>query len=154
MTPEPIPRRQRAFKTNLSFFSGRPDMTPMIDIVFLLLIFFMLSSSFVQVSGINVSLPSAVVSSETSVNKLVVSIDRNNKFFFNDTPMTWDDLTEQLQKCKLQWNADTVIIRADRNTTYGVVVEIMSLARSLGLNVYVATLDTRGKEEIDYGSGR
>ncbi|MBN1864250.1 MAG: biopolymer transporter ExbD [Victivallales bacterium] len=145
---------RRVFRSRLSVVSGRPDMTPMVDVVFLLLIFFMLSSSFVQVSGITVNLPGAVVSSQTSVNKLVLSIDRNNTLYFNDTPMTWDILAEQLQKCKQQWNADTVIIRADRKTTYGVVVEIMSLARSLGLNVYVATMDAQGKEEIDYGSDR
>ncbi len=154
MNPEHGIGRKKVFRSKLAVICGRPDMTPMIDVVFLLLIFFMLSSSFVQVSGITVNLPGAVISSQTSVNKLVVSIDRNNTFYFNDSPMTWDILAEQLQKCKLQWNADTVIIRADRNTTYGVVVEIMSLARSLGLNVYVATLEVQGKKEIDYGSGR
>jgi biopolymer transport protein ExbD len=140
----------RIFSTKLKVFSGRPDLTPMIDVVFLLLIFFMLSSSFVQVSGITVDLPDAVISSETSVNKLVVSIDRNNKFYFNDIPMDWNVLTEQLQKCKLQWNADTVIIRADKHTEYGVVVRIMSLARSLDLNVYVATVDSQIKKEKTY----
>lgn len=143
----------RIFNTNLKIIKGRPDLTPMIDVVFLLLIFFMLSSSFVQVSGITVNLPDAVVSSETSVNKLVVSIDRQNKFYFNEIPMTWNILREQLQKCKLQWNADTVIIRADKRTEYGVVVRIMSLARSLDLNVYVATVDSQSKKEVIYGPG-
>lgn len=141
----------RVFNTNLKIIKGRPDLTPMIDVVFLLMIFFMLSSSFVQVSGITVNLPNAVISSETSVPKLVVSIDNKNKFYFNDIPMTWNILTEQLQKCKLQWNADTVIIRADKRTEYGVVVRIMSLARSLDLNVYVATVDSKGKKEVNYG---
>ena len=149
----PEPQINRVFRTKLAIIKGRPDLTPMIDIVFLLLIFFMLSSSFVQVSGITVNLPDAVVSSDTSVNKLVVSIDRNNKFYFNDIPMTWNILTEQLQKCKLQWNADTVIIRADKHTEYGVVVRIMSLARSLDLNVYVATVDSKSKKEVIYGPG-
>lgn len=145
---------KKPFQTNLSIIRGRPDLTPMIDVVFLLLIFFMLSSSFVQVSGITVDLPDAVISSETSVNKLVVSVDKNNKFFFNDIPMTWNILSEQLQKCKLQWNADTVIIRADKHTEYGVVVRIMSLARSLNLNVYVATVDSQSIKEVNYGDAR
>ena len=144
-------KTKNIFKTKLKIIKGRPDLTPMIDVVFLLLIFFMLSSSFVQVSGITVNLPDAVVSSETSVNKLVVSVDRDNKFYFNDIPMTWNILSEQLQKCKLQWNADTVIIRADKHTEYGVVVQIMSLARSLDLNVYVATVDSKSVKEINYG---
>ena len=129
-------------RTSLKIISGKPDLTPMIDTVFLLLIFFMLSSSFVQVSGIPVSLPTANASSKMSVDKLVVSIDRNNKLYFNDMEMDWDTLTEQLQKCKADWNANTVIVRADASTGYGVVVRMMSLARSLGLNVYVATIST------------
>ena len=128
------------YQTKLKIFEGRPDLTPMIDVVFLLLIFFMLSSSFVQVSGIPVVLPKATASSDMSVDKLVVSIDKHNKLYFNEHLMDWDSLTEQLQKCKVEWHANTVIVRADRSTEYGVVVQMMSLARSLGLNVYVATV--------------
>ena len=134
-------------RTNLKIISGRPDLTPMIDTVFLLLIFFMLSSSFVQVSGIPVALPAAGAGSKMSVDKLVVSIDRSNKLYFNDLEMNWETLTEQLQKCKADWNANTVIVRADRTTEYGVVVRMMALARSLGLNVYVATLSKDTENE-------
>jgi biopolymer transport protein ExbD len=68
--------------------------------------------------------------------------------------MDWNTLKEQLQKCKLQWNANTVIIRADKLTRYGSVVKIMSLARSLDLNVYVATVDSENKKrEVHYGPG-
>ena len=133
--------------TNLKIISGRPDLTPMIDTVFLLLIFFMLSSSFVQVSGIPVALPTAEASSKMSVDKLVVSIDQTNKLYFNDVEMDWETLTEQLQKCKADWNANTVIVRADTTTEYGVVVRMMSLARSLGLNVYVATISGGNDQE-------
>ena len=128
------------YQTNLKIFEGRPDLTPMIDVVFLLLIFFMLSSSFVQVSGIPVVLPKAGASSNMSVDKLVVSIDKHNQLYFDDHLMDWDSMTEKLQACKVEWHANTVIIRADRGTEYGAVVKMMSLARSLGLNVYVATV--------------
>jgi biopolymer transport protein ExbD len=141
---------QNRFQTKLKVFEGRPDLTPLIDVVFLLLIFFMLSSSFVQVSGIPVVLPEATASSDMSVDKLVVSIDKKNNLYFNDEIMDWESLTEQLQKCKLQWNADTVIVRADKNTKYGVVVKMMSLARSLELNVYVATVSTENPKEKEF----
>ena len=127
------------YQANLKFFEGRPDLTPMIDVVFLLLIFFMLSSSFVQVSGIPVALPNADSSNEMSVDKLVVSIDKDNKLYFDEKIMDWDELTLKLQQSKVKLDANTVIVRADKNTRYGVVVKMMSLGRSLGLNVYVAT---------------
>jgi biopolymer transport protein ExbD len=138
------------FQTQLKIFEGRPDLTPLIDVVFLLLIFFMLSSSFVQVSGIPVVLPEATASSNMSIDKLVVSIDRKNNLYFNDELMDWEELTEKLQKRKLKLNADTVIVRADNNTEYGVVVKMMSLARSLELNVYVATVNMEGPKEKDF----
>lgn len=138
------------YQTSLKIFEGRPDLTPMIDVVFLLLIFFMLSSSFVQVSGIPVVLPKAAASSNMSVDKLVVSIDKHNQLYFDDHRMNWADMTEKLQKCKVDWHANTVIIRADRSTEYGSVVKMMSLARSLGLNVYVATVAADKTTEKDF----
>jgi biopolymer transport protein ExbD len=139
---------RRGFQTGLKIISGRPDITPMIDVVFLLLIFFMLSSSFVQISGIPVALPSVPKPSAMSVDKLVVTIDQKGVFYFNDLVMDdWDSLAQQLQKCKADWNANTVIIRADEKTDYGVVARLMGLARSLDLNVYVATLAKRKTNE-------
>jgi biopolymer transport protein ExbD len=83
-----------------------------------------------------------------SVDKLVVTIDQKGVFYFNDLVMDdWDSLAQQLQKCKADWNANTVIIRADEKTDYGVVARLMGLARSLDLNVYVATLAKRKTNE-------
>ncbi len=138
------------YQTNLKIFEGRPDLTPMIDVVFLLLIFFMLSSSFVQVSGIPVVLPKVGASSNMSVDKLVVSIDKHNQLYFDGQLMDWNSLIEKLQQCKVEWSANTVIIRADRSAKYGSVVKMMSLARSLGLNVYVATVMADKTTEKDF----
>ena len=138
------------YQANLKFFEGRPDLTPMIDVVFLLLIFFMLSSSFVQVSGIPVALPNADASNEMSVDKLVVSIDKDNKLYFDEKIMDWDELTLKLQQSKVKLDANTVIVRADKNTQYGIVVRMMSLARSLGLNVYVATQSKQKSTEKEF----
>lgn len=139
---------RRGFQTGLKIISGRPDITPMIDVVFLLLIFFMLSSSFVQISGIPVALPSVPKPSAMSVDKLVVTVDRHGMFYFDDQAIPdWDTLAQRLQKCKADWNANTVIIRADEKTDYGIVARLMGLARSLDLNVYVATLSKKKTQE-------
>jgi len=126
--------------------TGRPDLTPMIDVVFLLLIFFMLYASFVQVSGIPVDLPEVAASGEGSIEKLVITVDRNNTFFFNERPMDWETLRVQLNQFLDRWQADTVIIRADRHTGYGEVARLLALARSLNLNVYLATMISAREE--------
>ncbi|HRU00885.1 MAG TPA: biopolymer transporter ExbD, partial [Victivallales bacterium] len=59
-----------SFRTKLSIIKGKPDLTPMIDVVFLLLLFFMLSSSFVQITGIEIKLPEAVSPEETKAEKI------------------------------------------------------------------------------------
>ena len=139
---------KRSFHTGLEIISGKPDITPMIDVVFLLLIFFMLSSSFVQISGIHVALPTVPNPSAMSVDKLVVTIDDKGTFFFNDMVMDdWDSLAQRLQRCKADWHANTIIIRADKKTDYGVVAHLMGLARSMDLNVYVATMSKEKTNE-------
>jgi len=142
-------------RTRLRPVGGRPDLTPMIDVVFLLLIFFMLYSSFVQVSGIRVDLPEVSgVGAGSSIEKLVITVDRQNTFYFNERPMDWEGLQLSLAEFLARWEADTVIIRADRRTGYGEVARLMALARSLNLNVYLATLSTEDEGDEEFGELR
>ena len=143
-----------ARRTTLKIITGRPDLTPMIDVVFLLLIFFMLYSSFVQVSGIPVDLPEVTESGVGSIEKLVITVDSQNTFYFNERPMDWENLQLQLNQFLAKWQADTVIIRADRNTGYGEVARLLALARSLNLNVYLATLSTEEEGDDEFSELR
>jgi len=69
------------------------DITPMIDLVFLLVIFFMVTSSLGKISSINVNLPRADKSDENITGEAVVSINKDNEIFFNDVrlilPGSW-----------------------------------------------------------------
>jgi biopolymer transport protein ExbD len=127
------------FKTKLSIIKGRPDLTPMIDVVFLLLLFFMISSSFVQISGIEIKLPEAIVQEETRTEKVVVSVEKTGTYLFNDERFDWNKLKETLSSYTAKWNVDSVIIIADKSTEYGEIIKLMSLAKTLKLNVYAAT---------------
>ncbi|HPN84512.1 MAG TPA: biopolymer transporter ExbD [Victivallales bacterium] len=127
------------YKTKLSIIKGRPDLTPMIDVVFLLLLFFMISSSFVQISGIEIKLPEAVEHEETRAEKVVITVENTGTYLFNDQRFDWKNLKEQLGLYTAKWKVDSVIIMADKSTEYGEIVKLMSLARSLKLNVYAAT---------------
>ncbi len=139
------------FKTKLKLFKGMPDMTPFINVIFLLLLFFMLSSSFVQISGIKINVPqTAEGENETGAEKLIISVDKGNRFFFNDEPLEsdWRKLKDKLQLFTSKSKARTVIIVADKDTSYGEIVKLMSLARSLNLNVYAATVPETRKEQM------
>ena len=125
-------------KGKLKLIEGRPDLTPIVDILFLLLIFFMLSSSFVQVSGVDVDLPELSSRSTKGVKKFVITVDRFSKLWFNDQPQTIPSLKEEL----LRVSSDTIVIRADKNAPFGEVAKIMALAEEANLNAFIAINST------------
>ena len=130
-------------ETQLKIIKGKFFFVPLVNVIFLLLIFFVLSSSFVQVSTINVKLPS-VPGQLTSAEKLVVTIDKNDRFYFNDQAMNLKTLKEQLAKIATKYQIESIIIRADKDAPHGIVTKVLALANSLNLNVYfaVATVPT------------
>lgn len=127
-------------RITLQCFHGRPDLTPLIDVLFLLLIFVMLSSSFVKVSGIKVDLPAVEAQRSLSVEKVVVTVDRNGQIFFKSSPITMEGLKQQMGDLNTASDSATIILRADTKTPFGTVAKIMSLAEEARLNVFVATI--------------
>ena len=71
-------------QTRLKISQGRPDFVPFLGVFFLLLIFFMLGSSFIQVSGIPVDLPEAQVRNSFGAKKIIVTVDKRGRIFLND----------------------------------------------------------------------
>ena len=154
-----------SIQTRLKPVSGPLDLTPLVDVLFLLLIFFMLSSSLVFQPGIPVTLPRARVTGVTAAEKIVVTITNTDQsaelLFFNDKPVDWDELERELSELVYSSRMTTakrvsgsagadqgelerqrsplIVLRADTRVPYGRIVEVMALARSLNLGVYLAT---------------
>ena len=118
---------------------GFPELLPFVSIFFLLIIFFMMGSSFVPVSGIPVNLPTAKVVGTYSVKKYIVTVDKEGRIYFNDL------IVENLNQLKGKLLTDVaghgengaIVIRADMNTQFGTVAQIMSLADELKINVFL-----------------
>jgi biopolymer transport protein ExbD len=150
MTPKTY---SRSFKPNLSYLSGRPDLTPMVDVLFLLLIFFMIGSSFVQVSGVKVNLPQTATAKNLGIEKSVITLARGenkNLIYFNEKEVTWDDLKRRLAEVKDFSDSGTVIIRADRLIPFGVVAKLMALAESANVAAIIATTPEQKQEETEF----
>ena len=116
----------RAKKTTLTF-----DMAPLIDIVFLLLIFFMLSSSFLS-PLIKVNLPKAVTQDPRSAERVVVSVDIEKRVFVNRLQTDWESLKFELQKQLEEMPRKSVDIKADEEVPYKIFVKAMDMARQAG----------------------
>ncbi len=134
--------------SSISILKGKPDLTPLVDVIFILLIFLLLSSSFIEVTGINVDLPKTELQHTESVGRFIIAINGEKQFFINDQPVkTLEDLKEKVVEWKNQFAPKRIMIRADQKTPFGVIAKIMAMMESLNLNVFVATLPIEEKKK-------
>ena len=107
-------------------------LTALIDIVFLLLIYFLLASNFITQEGIDISLPQAKSVGLFTPQSTTVTIDENGRFYFDDT-MVNDQMLLDTLRTRLQRSPERdVIIRADRGEIYGRVIKAMDIAKKAG----------------------
>jgi biopolymer transport protein ExbD len=123
------------------------NLTPLIDVVFLLLIFFMVSTSFTRETQIKIELPKASVEPlQTKPETLEISIDKEGRYFVNGKGLVNESLETLKAALKLSIDANQnipVIISADANTPYQSVVTAMDATSQLGIvNLQMATQRT------------
>lgn len=128
--------------TKLEHGLGQIDIAPLIDVIFQLLIFFMLSSSFTFQSGINVKLPRAVTSDIIKEENLVVTITSENILYLNGVVTTLKELEQRLSQPNIKDRP--LLIKADRRASVGRIVDIWDLCRNLGIErINIATNQER-----------
>jgi len=126
------------FKRRVGLEAGlkQIDIAPLIDCVFLLLIFFMLTSSFVVVHGINVKLPKTYTSEEVKKDSITVTVSSEDIMYVDGAIVTEDELRQYL----LDNPADAVFIKAAQDSSLGVVVVIWDLCKKAGIsNIGIAS---------------
>lgn len=109
------------------------NMTPLIDCVLQLLIFFMLTSSFVLQTGILVDLPKARTPKLQEEQDIVITITRNNETYLNDQKVPVAQLPIALLEKVTKSNKKMVLIKPDKRVETGKLVEIMGIAKSVGV---------------------
>ena len=108
------------------------DLTPIVDVVFNLLIFFALSLNFSQItSSINIKLPKAKSSEIVTEKQVVVSIEKGNKIYINDKKLFIDQIPNYLDDISKD---KVVVIKADEGIDHGFVVQVMDLVKRSGFN--------------------
>lgn len=110
------------------------DITPIVDTVFNLMIFFALSLNFISIPGIPVNLPRASSFAEAQQKKEVtVALTRDDGLFVNGHAVTMAALADELKQQAAAAPDTLVVISADADARHGRVVEVMDLARTAGL---------------------
>lgn len=116
------------------------DIAPLIDMVFQLLIFFMLTSSFVVQPGIKVNLPKAITSKILEERDIHITVSAESVIYFNNQVFNIKELRSTLEGYIRQNKDVPVLIKADKRASLGRVVEIWDLCRELGITkVNIAT---------------
>jgi biopolymer transport protein ExbD len=112
---------------------ARIEIIPMIDTIFFLLVFFMISTlSMSRFAGVQVNLPKAASGSQPPSETVVISLTMDNQLIFNKTQIPVDSLRESLTTELVKNPELLVVINADEGVEHGKVVEIMDQARQTG----------------------
>jgi biopolymer transport protein ExbD len=114
------------------------SLSSMTDMVFLLLIFFMLTASFVTPSGLPVSLPSSK-SSNIEMQKVSVTITPDLQYYVNDKKTIMAEMESRLQQALASGEGGVVILHVDKSVPVEHVVKVAGIATSLKAKVSIAT---------------
>jgi len=115
------------------------NLTPLIDMVFILLIFFLVTASFTKEAGIEVDRPSAQTAVRQEAGNLVVAIDKNNQIWIENKKIDIRTIRAHIEQLRAQNPEGTVIILADKESRAGVTVDVLDQIRLAGVaNVAIA----------------
>ncbi len=113
------------------------SMSSMTDVIFLLLVFFMLTSSFITPSGLKVNLPASKTSTIV-MQKVSVTITDDLRYYVNDRRITKSRLEHELRK-ELEGKEGVVVLHIDKSVPTEYLVEVAGIATSLEAKVSIAT---------------
>ncbi len=125
------------FKQRRELKRARIEIIPMIDTMFFLLVFFMLSSlALTKLNGLPVNLPQSATAPKQAPAELTITVDKNQKVYVNKIPVRFETLEPQLVESAgkgADLGAATVIINADASVPHGLVVRCIDGAREVGI---------------------
>lgn len=109
------------------------NLTSLIDVLFILIIFFTVSSTFMEQPGIELKLPEAESSQSHTTQKVIVYVDKNQDLYLNDDPVSLENLGEAVESLISAQNDKSVVLNADKEVPHGIIINIMDMLRKRGI---------------------
>ncbi|MGB1263546.1 MAG: ExbD/TolR family protein [Cognaticolwellia sp.] len=109
------------------------NMTPMLDVVFILLIFFIVTASFVKEAGIEVNRPEAATAVKKERANILVAISDKGEIWINKRRIDVRAVQANIERLKAENPQGTVVIQADKKATTDVLIKVMDSARAAGV---------------------
>lgn len=132
-------------------FSEKPkrrviiSVTSLIDVMFLLLIFFMVTSTFLEQAGMKLDLPSARSAETTVTRRLVLFIGADNSLVLGDRPVSIDSLEVLMAEAASSSEDGTLVLNADKTVQHGTVIRVMDIAKRAGMKRLVVGTKEEGR---------
>jgi biopolymer transport protein ExbD len=109
------------------------NITPLIDVLFLLLIFFMVSSTFLEQPGIKLELPQAQSAVVVEQEDYILFVDKESNMFLNDKAVRMQDLEAKIKEALPKMKDMALVLKADQEVSHGFVVKVMDIAKRSGV---------------------
>ena len=118
------------------------NLTPMLDVVFIMLIFFIVTASFVKEAGIDVNKPAAATAERKERGNILVAITEIGQIWIDKRPVDPRAVRANIERLHAENPQGEVVIQADKNSKNGLLVTVMDAAREAGVaNVAIAATE-------------
>lgn len=116
------------------------DMTPMLDIVFIMLIFFIVTTVFVKEAGVDVNKPNGSLAVMPKNANIFIAVTEDGKVWIDKREVDVDLVRANLERLMAEQPSDVIIIQADKEAEHGLVVEVMDQIKMAGIDrISIAT---------------
>ena len=122
--------------------AGAIDLTPMLDVVFIMLIFFIVTASFVKEPGIEVDRPDATTADNVKT-PILVAVSSDNKIWINKNEVDQRQVKTQLQLLLAETPKGKVVIQADADSNIKTLTEVAQAAREVGVGEITVSADDK-----------
>jgi biopolymer transport protein ExbD len=109
------------------------NITSLIDVIFMLLLFFMITSTFLEQPGIKLELPAARTSAHAEPQEFVLTVDKKGGLFLNRQALVMDGLEAEIRRALPKMKDGALVLKADQDVSHGLVVRVMDLAKRGGV---------------------
>ncbi|RFF30303.1 ExbD/TolR family protein [Wenzhouxiangella sediminis] len=110
------------------------NITPMLDIVFIMLIFFIVTTSFIRETGVEVNKPTALTAEPRPQGNVLIAIRENDEIWMNKQQVEIHQVRPEVERAKAENPESAVVLIADRGARTGMLVEVMDQVQAAGIN--------------------
>ena len=117
------------------------NVTPLVDVVLVLLIILMVTASYIVSKSIPMDLPNSATGEESPPRTLTVSIDQEGIVYVDAEPTSWDDLPTLARRFAQSEDEPRAVIAADRRVSHGEFIRIVDILRAAGITKYAINVN-------------